>query len=565
MTSLPPEHNTAANGPVWSGWQLLSFSGLDGQTDWAGGREARLLPDALGVTLEGGEPLTLVVHASDAHWRPLTISHDRICVALADGAAELTLGYASQHLLHGAIEVRPEAQQPLTAWVEVIGEPCETARLLCDRAELTDARQPASLAPGQTARFCLPLGPLAADNDALTRRLPPAAVPAAEPALAKAKAILRGAVMAPEGHLSRPWMLSQRRPPEGAAGARFALTWHAPLLALALAEDEPRLAEGMMLGMLAQQTSAGLLADAVWPDGKTHDSGPPLMCWGCQRLYERTGDREWLAAAAGRLRDVAKYPLAARMLSRLGHARSRGAQFLTWGRGDGAGMDNSPRFDLNEPFAAVDHTALCCGEMASLARIIEEVTPEHREAVHLAWIGEELGRETRDYFWDEQQCFFVDRYPDDEAVDALTIAGWMPLFAGVASDEQAVAMAARHLGPDGDFAAPLPLPSLSTRDPRSDQNRWRGAVFPAATVLVCEGLARYGLVAEAAAVRDRTLTAMTDWYERTGTMWEYYDALDARSPAELPRGRYTGAWPEDAWSAAAYIVLARWQAEGGPA
>ena len=154
--------------------------------------------------------------------------------------------------------------------------------------------------------------------------------------------------------------------------------------------------------------------------------------------------------------------------------------------------------------------------------------------------------------------------PSQESLKVHACVG-LPLFAGLASDEQAHAMVTRHLGAGGEFATPLPLPSLAQHDPRCDQNRWRGAVFPALTPLVVEGLRRYGLDALAAEVRDRTLDTMDRWHQRTGTFWEYYDAQDQRSPADLPRGRRRGAFPEDGWSAAAYLVLLGDRTRGGSA
>ncbi len=91
MNQPPPEPSDVPRAAIWSGWQLLSFSGLDGQTDWQAGAEARLLPDRLGVTIEDGRSLTLVVEFAGLAWTPVAIEHDRVVVRIG-ASAELTLG-----------------------------------------------------------------------------------------------------------------------------------------------------------------------------------------------------------------------------------------------------------------------------------------------------------------------------------------------------------------------------------------------------------------------------------------------------------------------------------------
>lgn len=218
-------------------------------------------------------------------------------------------------------------------------------------------------------------------------------------------------------------------------------------------------------------------------------------------------------------------------------------------------MDNSPRFDINEPFAAVDLTAYACSEIELIARIIEEVSPEHREAVHLGWMGEELSRETREYFWRADEGWFCDRYGDGDWVDVKTAAGLLPLFAGVASDAQATILVEGHLQDPAGFWTAAPLASLHASDPRFARNMWRGCAFPTVNLLAIHGLRRYGFDDEAARLRQATLDHLTTWFERTGTFWEFYDALDELSPAELARGRRHGALPEHAVTAAVFLHL----------
>lgn len=373
--------------------------------------------------------------------------------------------------------------------------------------------------------------------------------PLRQRARAKAIAILRAHVFAPEGNLPHHWIVPQR------FKHRNFNTFHAPFLALGALEFNPELAAAVLRCALAQQQATGNIPEQAWPVGQSVEIPPPLLCWGYWRVYRRTGDRTLLEDAVPRLKDYVKYPLAARMLERLGYARSRGAKFLSWGRGQGSNMDNSPRFDINESFAAVDLTSYAAHELALIARMIEEITPEHREAVHLGWMGEELCRETHEYFWDEEHSFFYDRYPDGDRVDVRTLAGLIPLYAGVATPEQAGLVVERHIRDANGFWTELPLASLARDDARFDQNMWRGGTWPGMNMLILDGLRRYGFNDLADELRERTVDGIAKWYGETGSLWEFYDSTGQRSPDQLPRGRRRGAMPDYCWTAAAYLAL----------
>ncbi|MCC7491375.1 MAG: hypothetical protein IT204_03465 [Fimbriimonadaceae bacterium] len=597
---------------VWSATQLVAFSGQHGATHWSAAPEAWLLPDQFGLRLEGPRSVTVALHVLHAG-QPLPgpsgwhcqILADGFQAALAVGAGRLELGlrFAAEGVLHGWVRgsgvagveavaevaltgctsvsaaglgAGEEGLQVLTAWpaetvlATVANDLAECGRHHGDALAALPQQGPAArravVARGAVGAAGWACAIATGDPDELTRPELPAAAPGSWPAAppdagppalppalartrAKALAVLGAHVFAAEGNLPHRWIVPQR------SRHRNFNTFHAPFLAAGVATCEPLLAAEVLRCTLAQQQPSGHIPEQAWPFGQSLETPPPLLCWGFWRVYRATGDRNLLAEALPRLKDYVKYPLAARMLERLGHARSNGAKFLTWGRGEGSNMDNSPRFDLNESFAAVDLTCFACAEVELVARIIEELTPEHREAVHLGWMAEELARESQEYFWDEQQRFFVDRYPDDDPVDALTVAGLIPLFAGVATPAQAEELVAAHLQQPEQFWTPFPLASLARCDARFSGNMWRGAAWPSINVLCVAGLRRYGYDDLAAELRQRTLDEIARWYVATGTLWEYYDSLAAQSPADLPRGRRTGALPDYALTAACFLHL----------
>ncbi len=570
MTPSDATAQSAIWPDTWSGCQLLAFSGLDGPTDWDDTICAAPLPDRIGVRFDSEPPVTLCLALAGEPDRPLgpdqletcRIEHDVVALELRGGLS-LRLGFVGD----GQFLVEASGTDATTLVVELHGagesharaaEPGRPARGVV----VNGSRRRGAETSGAVQRDCLPLsaepvrwmlsfGPEQAAGGTW-RSLAAVAESTLPPRLGRARAkalsILRGCVMAPEGPLRRRWMVSQRE------HHRAFNALHAPFYAQAVDAIDPTLGDDLIIGLLEQRGARGMVPARVWPRGRSGVCGPPLLAWAAWRRHcaGRGGPLEPLVPL---LKAYVKYPLGARMLCRHGYARSRGARLLSWGLGDGSGMENSPRFEQGEPFCAVELNAYIVGELERLSQILAEVQPDSRESNHYAWLGEELSAEARAYFWDDQRGLFCDRFADDDPVPACTIAGLLPLFAGLADGPQAERLVAEQVSNPAAFWTPFPLASLSCGEPHFDQDRWRGAVWPGTNILMLDGLRRYGYHALADELRQRTIDELVRWFEATGTLWEYYDSAAVRSPADLPRGRRTGALPEYAWTAASLVML----------
>jgi len=120
---------------------------------------------------------------------------------------------------------------------------------------------------------------------------------------------------------------------------------------------------------------------------------------------------------------------------------------------------------------------------------------------------------------DEHRCFFNYDLVADEALDQITTGTVLPLFAGLANDKQAAAMA--ELIEEWLQATAF---GLSSTHPSSDrfepQRYWRGPVWLHINWMIAEGLSAYGY----ADLAERVKQATQDCVDESG-FYEYFDAM----------------------------------------
>ena len=107
--------------------------------------------------------------------------------------------------------------------------------------------------------------------------------------------------------------------------------------------------------------------------------------------------------------------------------------------------------------------------------------------------------------WDEKAGTFLSvKRETMEKIPVATISSWIPLAAGVPTEEMAGRMA-EVLGTSS-WQTPLPVPTVDRKDPRWKSNSfWRGDVWPSTNYQIASGLAAYGHVELAAVIADKTV------------------------------------------------------------
>ena len=246
----------------------------------------------------------------------------------------------------------------------------------------------------------------------------------------------------------------------------------------------------------------------------------PILAWAEWESVRVTGDRSRLrwstnrwCATTGRCRPIVQ--------------QGNGLYMTDW-----ASMDNSPRNEyLAQGGTAVDTSSqmvLFANHLAQMAELLgkkEEAAAFRREAA-------EVAKTINEKMWNAERKFYFDLTVDGTQSPAKTIAAFWTLLAGVASPEQAEALAAELRNPDS-FGRHHRVPTTPADQPGFDPagGYWRGAVWSPTNTMVIRGLERYG----------QTRPGHASWRWSTCEAWARCSRRPAPSGRTMPRTRPTPA------------------------
>ncbi len=213
---------------------------------------------------------------------------------------------------------------------------------------------------------------------------------------------------------------------------------------------------------------------------------------------------------------------------------------------DWASMDNAPRNPyLEKGGTAVDTSSemvLFGNQLAEIADLLgkkDEARAFRKEAAELAQV-------INAKMWDSRRKFYFDLTVDGRQAPAKTVAAFWTLLAGVASPEQADALAAELRNPQS-FGRKHRVPSTPADQSGFDPlgGYWRGSVWPSTNTMVIRGLERYGKHDLAREIALEDLRIVGEVFRTTGTVWENYapDAAKPGKPAKADLVGWTGIVP----------------------
>jgi hypothetical protein len=553
---------------VYGGGAIFAYSGLDGEPTYAMPVVGRTLADGLGIRFDLPKEPTIRIRLPEpgmSALKFLMVTGDTIVASVPWDPELLIITFASPNVVTGrlplSLNVVLEGGDANVLLLKKLVDGRMTFGFCYDTRPAPPAPAPRAADPSLMVTYMSsklapltkdpPLPPLMVganlglaasaesfvdDHLAYFKALPPVpkdADRASARALAKAFSVLRVNEYAPEGPIKFRWSTPSRAP------QRDLYAYGSALHSLGLMHVDPKLAKEALMAVYAFQAETGAIPARVSPAGQPGQvSHPPILGWAAWQVFNKDGarDKVFLEKSFDVVQKHVTWFMKKRRLDGEPpptQSLESGTPLYFWQSAEEAGQEGSPRFEGTGAFAAIDLSCYLANECWTLQAMAQRLG--YGELAK-TWGGraEAIAAAARRELWDGQRGFFFDRKgPDGQWLPVWSTAGFLPLWSGVATPDQAAGLKNQLLSKK--FWTPLPLPAIAHDDAAFKKEFRRGPVWMDVNYMVIRGLQRYGYAREATELRDKTLGAVTAWYAKTGTLWEFYDCDDQTSPRELPR------------------------------
>lgn len=301
--------------------------------------------------------------------------------------------------------------------------------------------------------------------------------------------------------------------------------WDSAFHARTLALIDGDLAYNQIHAFFDIQKEDGMFPDALWAwepitvfDRITK---PPVMAWAFAEAYKRCPKEDELGVAYEKFVANEKFWVEKRSHNGLFHydCCDRDDEWQKYSKYE-SGWDTSPRFDKGcDNLWCVDLNCFMVMTYRALAFIAEKLG---KAAESNKWIekADALSDNIVKKLWDDDnKCFYDYDYVGQKFSGILSPASFMPLYVGIATEEQAKCMAKYAANADFEYPA---MPTVAYSDKSySSSDYWRGPTWLNVAYYACVGLRNYGYEKLFDEISDKIL----NWcdVEETG-IYEYYDS-----------------------------------------
>jgi len=274
---------------------------------------------------------------------------------------------------------------------------------------------------------------------------------------------------------------------------------------VALARFAPDIAEEQILTMFDYQDEYGMIADCIYADSTENNwrnTKPPLAAWAVSELYDHTNNLDFVKAIYPKLVKYHDWWYEHRDHDQDGFCEygcTDGTIVAAkWESGvdDGIHYDSSKVLQNNEHAWSLDQESVDLNSYLFLEKIyltkLSRLLGDESTAKQYSIDAAKLKIRIQTDMFDEKSGFFYDIGIDDGSfIGVYGPQGWIPLWTGVATDEQAAAVRETILAPDH-FATHIPFPTVSKSNPAYLTGYWRGPVWLDQAFFGISGLRRYG-------------------------------------------------------------------------
>ncbi len=318
--------------------------------------------------------------------------------------------------------------------------------------------------------------------------------------------------------------------------------WDSAFHMVGVSRFDKKLAQEQMEAFFLFQKENGLLPDVIFlPEygNKIMDQygKPPVWAWALEQLDRRQPDDEFLKKMYPKLvanesfwrteRYHAEDGLFFYSTSEQGEKRDL---YIRWE----SGLDDSVRFDGEniEFLYPIDLNCFMVSFYKSMSYLAMRVD-KTEDADKWDKREKELAQNIVSTLWSEaDRCFFDWNFKDKDFVRVITPAIYMPLWVGIATQEQAAEMKKYATDPQKLYPC---MPTVAFDHPQMNpMGYWRGSVWMNVAYFAIKGLYDYGYRNTAMEIRNTLL----DWIDRDETVHENYNPITGEGKCS----------PEFSWS-----------------
>ncbi len=515
----------------WGQGQLFAFSALDGESFFTDDFAGILSGDKIGVIFQTKCRRTLFFRDMQGLAPEFScVTSDMI--ALETLVGKFSMIFAERHLVTGEIASMPGV------FVSVDGE-CEIIRKGdIEIHNTSDGEYTALLKRNNKFAFAYSNsedGAIALCEKGITLDLEKLRLQKIKPyentlsedhkyasLCAKCISVMKSQLYSPEGNIKRIWSTPDRLP------HRNMWLWDSVFHAIGHRHLDTVLAENLILALFDIQKDDGFIPHMAKPYEISDITQPPVIGWGAYLVYKKSGNKEFLKTVLEKNK--------AFLLWCSKNRRKSEKELYSWhtnpelnNRCDESGMDNSPRFDTPNDLYTIDFSCYIANETRYMQKIADELGDKECSCFFGQW-HEKIKTDINNTLWCEEDGFYYDYDIQNNCFNKVqSVASFLPIFAGVCDENQCKELVAHLKNPD-EFGTEFPIPSISKKDKSFGSDMWRGPVWINYNYMISNGLSAYGYVGLASEIREKTLTVINGWYNRTGTVYEFYDSENRTPP-----------------------------------
>jgi len=348
--------------------------------------------------------------------------------------------------------------------------------------------------------------------------------------------LIRQCILPPEGKCSYNYYVYSREPTWGWGHA--GQVFHESLTMLAYVYMDPQSAMNSQRVYMERQWDNGYInyrtgpyLDETIPYQNQYTTSAPWFNWENWEIYKVTQDKNFLKEAYESGKKFYKFWLENRDEDKDGLCEWGGHAVLESVRDGYVAVWDQVGWPSN--FEALDLNCMLVMEAKSLANMAKELGKEDE---YNYWINEANKKSEliNKYMWDEETGFYyhvhkIDHdfgYKAPNDLKRKEIIGFLPLWAGIATQRQAEKLIQHLLNP-AEFWRKYGVPTLSAADKYyNPHGYWNGPVWVQWQYLIFRGLINYGYLDIAKKLADKVLNNIIYNLKTNHWFWELYSPDD---------------------------------------